>query len=496
MSSDELIAKGKAIAESGKYPPKPVAEKPPWLDEMEHWIDGLEPDEPMPLPPESDHATLFDELRDTLTRYVAFPDRHASAAVALWIVVTHALPAFECAPRLVLTSPEKRCAKSRLLDIIAGTCHKPLATVNASVAAVFRSIGNDHPPTLLVDECDALFGNKKSAEQNEDLRALLNAGHQRGRTALRCVGPMQVPTEFSTFAMAALAGIGAVPDTISDRAINITMRRRTSGEMVSQFRSRRDGPKLESLRERLAEWAGQHLDYLTDAEPEMPVEDRAADTWEPLISIADRAGGHWPVTARRACMALVGEADTADEERSYGVRLLTDIRGIFAENCVSFMPSLQLVNALKQIEESPWSDFDLTRSKLAHRLREFGIRTKHNAAGSARGYRVEDFWDAFARYTRQNPSEPSELQVKNGFASDGSDAPDSLTRKTRQNRQTRNPAPSGVLTGLTGSDGYRDGTEPSPCSDCGAPLLAIQSLLAGRCAECQLAANTEGETTT
>ena len=172
--------------------------------------------------------------------------------MTLWIAATHALPAFECAPRLVITSPEKRCGKTRLLDIITGTCHKPLATVNATVAAIFRSIGGAHPPTLVIDEADTLFGSKKNAENNEDFRALLNAGHQRGRPALRCVGPLQVPTEFSTFAMCAIAGIGTMPDTITDRAVNISMRRRASGETVAQFRSRRDGPILTALGDRLA----------------------------------------------------------------------------------------------------------------------------------------------------------------------------------------------------------------------------------------------------
>jgi len=36
------------------------------------------------------------------------------------------------------------------------------------------------------------------------------------------------------------------------------------------------------------------LAKLADAEPVMPLEDRAADVWEPLIAIADLAGGEWP----------------------------------------------------------------------------------------------------------------------------------------------------------------------------------------------------------
>ena len=43
-----------------------------------------------------------------------------------------------------------------------GTCHAPLITVNASPAAVYRAIGSDTPPTLLVDEADTIFGGKNA----------------------------------------------------------------------------------------------------------------------------------------------------------------------------------------------------------------------------------------------------------------------------------------------------------------------------------------------
>ena len=76
-----------------------------------------------------DGAQVLDELLAVLTKYVVLPDRHATAAVTLWIAATHALPAFDCAPRLIANSPDKRCGKTRLLDIIGGTCHQPLATV-------------------------------------------------------------------------------------------------------------------------------------------------------------------------------------------------------------------------------------------------------------------------------------------------------------------------------------------------------------------------------
>lgn len=383
-----------------------------------------------------DGAELLDDLRATLKRYVVLPDEHAAVAITLWIATTHALPAFEFAPRLVATSPDKRCGKTRLLDIIGGTCHKPLMTVNATVAAIFRSIARDHPPTLILDEADTIFGSKKVAEQNEDLRALLNAGHQRGRPALRCVGPNQVPTEFNTFCMAALAGIGAMPDTITDRAVNITMRRRTSGETVAQFRSRRDGPVLERLRKRLAAWAGDQAG-LSEAEPDMPVEDRAADTWEPLIAVADAAGAHWPQTARAACKALVDAADSADEDRSLAAKLLVDIKHVFTKRDVPFLPSGELVAELRGIEESPWNGFDLNPSKLAHRLREFKIKPGRDTTGSIRGYTVESLADAFERYTRQNSSDPSKIECYQQQQSDGAIASDGSTRQTERTRQDK-----------------------------------------------------------
>jgi hypothetical protein len=429
-------------------------------------------------------AELLEDLHSTLVQYVALPDHHSTVAVTLWTAATHALPAFEFAPRLVATSPEKRCGKTRLLDIVTGTCHKPLATVNATVAAIFRSINGEHPPTLVIDEADTIFGSKKTAENNEDLRALLNAGHQRGRPALRCVGPMQIPTEFNTFAMAALAGIGNMPDTITDRAINISMRRRASGEKVAQFRSRRDGPKLVLLRERLATWAAAHIDELKHAQPEMPVEDRAADTWEPLVAVADLAGGDWPYRARAACKALVDRAADADEDGSLSTKLLADIRAIFAERQTSFVATVDLVSSLCKLDEAPWGEFDMTARKLARRLKPFGVSSERNTTGSVRGYRLDVLKDAFARYLADDPSEASETLCELARPIDTSNPSDASIRQNEMIRQNETAVQTPFLTLLTDSDA------PPPkarirCS-CGAPLILDESITSGQCMECAM----------
>ncbi|MFE9100177.1 DUF3631 domain-containing protein [Actinomadura geliboluensis] len=342
-------------------------------------------------------AALLDGLRAALTRYVILPTPQAADAVTLWIAATHAQPAWPHAPRLVIRAPEKRCGKSRLLDVVEATCHAPFITVNSSPAAVYRSITDD-PPTLLVDEADTIFGAK--AEGNEDLRGLLNAGHQRNRPAKRYDANANRVESIPTFAMAALAGIGAMPDTIEDRAVVIRMRRRGPGETVAPFRHRRDRPPLRQLAADLAAWLRADLNTLEAAEPPMPVEDRAADTWEPLIVIADHAGAHWPERARAAVLALTADADD-NGQMSTRLRLLTDCRTAFGTDTA--LPTAVLLDRLKADPEAPWGDYGpngLTAMKLGTILREYEIRsdTIRFQTGQAKGYRRADFTDAWARY--------------------------------------------------------------------------------------------------
>ncbi len=191
--------------------------------------------------PPPDGARLLNQVSTALTRYVVLPSPEAITAVTLWIAASHAAPAWNTAARLVIRAPEKRCGKSRLLDVIEAVCHRPVMTVNASPAAIYRLIGiaEGDPPTVLIDEADTIFGPEAT---HEDLRGLLNAGHQRGRPALRWDVNTRTVEELETYAMVALAGIGRLPDTIEDRAVIIRMRRRARHETVQPYRVRCDAP--------------------------------------------------------------------------------------------------------------------------------------------------------------------------------------------------------------------------------------------------------------
>jgi hypothetical protein len=340
-----------------------------------------------------------------------FPDHESADAVTLWIATTHAQPAIHHATRLVVTSPQKRCGKSRLLDVIGATAHRPLMTVNTSAAVLFRSIEADDPPTIIVDEADTIFGRRSKVDGAEDLRGLFNAGFDRNRPVRRCVGPRQVPTEFPTFAMVALAGIGnVIPDTIKDRAVNIILHRRGPGEIVQPFRLRRDRPILMELHDQLQAWAAAHVAELRDAEPELPVEDRAADLWEPLVAVADVVGGDWPERARAAAQRFTADANNTVTESDMNLLLLSDIRDAFG--ACHQLSSARLVNWLRELPESPWDRFDLNQHDLARRVNTWGIRPDRVSIDGeqVRGYKRGWFEDAWRRYLGEH-------------ARDGDDAP-------------------------------------------------------------------------
>jgi hypothetical protein len=422
-------------------------------------------------------AELLDRLRGVLDRYVVLPTTEAGDAVALWIAATHVQPAWAHAPRLVIRAPEKRCGKSRLLDVVEGTCHRPLITVNASPAAVYRSLGTDDPPTLLIDEADTIFG-AKAEGANEDLRGLLNAGHQRNRPTIRYDASRNRVESIPTFAMAALAGIGAMPDTIEDRAVVIRMRRRAPGEVVAPYRARRDGPRLRDVALALHEWLRAYTGPLEAAEPGMPVEDRAADTWEPLIAVADLAGRDWPERARHACSVLTADHDAVTDV-PVRVRLLIDCRTAFGDDLA--LPTVVLLQRLAADVEAPWATFGkrgdgLSPITLGALLREYDIRSANIRFADgmqAKGYSRNDFVDAWERYcppvdgssgddVEGEPSRSSHTSQPRS-ARDGSPPWDGSTRPTTSTR------PGLTSSATTGTDGTAHPHSPI-CIRCRTPL--------------------------
>lgn len=344
----------------------------------------------------------LDDIERFLGRFVAYPSEHARTAHVLWIAHTHLMNAWDSTPRIAFLSQEPGSGKSRALEVSELLAPNTVQAVNVTPAYLFRKIGSeDGPPTVLYDEIDTVFGPK--AKENEEVRGLLNAGHRRGAVAGRCVvrGKSVFTEEISAYCAVALAGLGNLPDTILTRSVIIRMRRRAPGECVEPFRRRVHEYDGHALRDRLAAWAMRIEPDVTGAWPEMPigVVDRDADVWEALLAVADAAGAEWPTRARVAAVALVAESKQSTP--SLGIRLLADLRSIFAGR--EAMATDDIIKKLCEIEEAPWADMrgkPLDPRGLSSRLRGYGVKPATIRLGdkTPKGYTSADLHDAWSRY--------------------------------------------------------------------------------------------------
>ncbi|MGJ5754826.1 uncharacterized protein DUF3631 [Streptomyces puniciscabiei] len=370
------------------------------------------------MTPTIDGAALLDEVEAFHRRFNVFPTEAAYVAVALWDAHAHLLDCFDSTPRLAFLSPEPGSGKSRALEIVETLVPQPMTAVNASAAALFRSVSNPNGrPTILFDEIDTIFGPK--AGDNEELRGFLNAGHRRTGVTYRCIGDggNQTVQAFPSYAGVAVAGLGNLPDTIMTRSVIIRMRRRARNERIEPFRARIHEAEGHQLRDRLAQWAEHARGFVMGAWPDMPdgVTDRPADVWEPLLAVADAAGGAWPERARAACVTLVTASKTNDKG-SLGIRLLTDLRDHVMVG-IDRLPTVAILDRLNALDDAPWADLHgkpLDNRRLSKMLAEYMTAdtepiTSRNikTAGSVlKGYYAADLRDAWARYCPPPPESP------------------------------------------------------------------------------------------
>jgi hypothetical protein len=351
-----------------------------------------------PWPEAVDGDALLEELAQVYSRYLMLPDGGATL-LALWTLHTYVFDAFDVSPYLTVTSPQKRCGKSRVLMVASALCHAPLLASNATPAVMFRTVELAHP-TLLLDEGETFV------RDNEELRGIINSGHTR-RTAyvLRTVGEEHEPRRFSTWTPKMFAAIGNLPETIRDRSIILTMHRKKRGERVVKWRER-EVAQYADLPRRCVRWARDHAEALAQADPPVPelLNDRATDNWATLLAIADQAGEAWRQRAEKAITALTGGNEEDDDDNA-GLMLLADLRRFFTDTSAAEVASAPLVEWLLKREERPWAIYGkagkpLTQRHVATLLRPFGIRPKviRTSMGTPRGYTRDACAESFARY--------------------------------------------------------------------------------------------------
>jgi Protein of unknown function (DUF3631) len=352
-----------------------------------------------PWPEPVDGAELIADLEAYFARFAHAPAESILAA-SLWTLWTHTFDLFDIAPLLVLTSPTKRCGKTTMLKLIGSVAARRLFSSNLTGAVLFRMI-EKYKPTLLIDEADNF------ARFNDDLKGLLNAGHERMTAqATRTVGDDHDVRTFSTWAPKAFTAIGSLPDTIEDRSIRMVMLRKPADVRKDRARRKAIQAAADPLIRRAMRWAADNEIALRSMiEPELEaLHDRAADNWSPLIMIADLCGVR--DRAEAAAVALV-----SGEEAGIDELLLAHIREAFGNE--EWIATETLLHLLVDRDDAPWAKWwaDDLRSEgglkkasaaLARRIRKFDpdlkASQKRTAADRARGYDRAQFIDLWNRY--------------------------------------------------------------------------------------------------
>jgi len=377
---------------------------------------------------------LLSELESIYRQYTILPDG-AAVALSLWTLGTYCFDAFRIYPMINLSSPEKRCGKSTVMALLKALTNKSLLASNISPAAIYR-ITELCRPTLLIDEADTFL------KDNDELRGVVNSGHSKDTAfVIKCDGDQNVPKKFSTWTPKALAMIGELPDTLKDRSIVVSMRRKLPGETILKIPLNASDQFMD-VRRKCKRWAADNFEQLTKHVPTMPSRsnDREIDNWTPLFTIAGVCG--WEQVALDSMLSI----SPKDEDDSIKVVLLNDIKDIFDNRSVDSMYSEDLVNALVELNDRPWAEWrrgkQLTTNSLARLLKPFKIRPKQikRHTTNKNGYEFSAFKETFKRYLPP-PPDPTSTTLPASAGNSFSDIQTSTVTKEAGVEKQPEPAP-------------------------------------------------------
>jgi putative DNA primase/helicase len=339
---------------------------------------------------------LLQAVTNTIHKYVIC-NKHTAISAALWVAHTYLIDVIHCSPLAIITAPDKGCGKSTLLDVMADMVYQPVPTASISAAALYRTIEKYHP-TLLIDEVDSFLAG------DEAMRGIINCGHKRKAAyVMRCEGDNNEPKRFSTWSAKLLSGISAknLHPTITSRAIMLELRKKLPTETIAS--NRNNQAEYHAISRKLVRWSTDIKAQVAKSTTALPngLDDRQKDNWEPLLAIADIAGGRWSELARETAIAMSSQ----EENKSYKTELLEDIKSVFESRKIDRISTHDLIADLCADDEGNWATYnrgkEINPKQLATLLRGYGIISNTLRFGNqspAKGFERVQFLDVWARY--------------------------------------------------------------------------------------------------
>jgi hypothetical protein len=244
---------------------------------------------------------------------------------SLWVFWSYlvAYTFIEVSPYLAVTSPDKRCGKSRLLEVLEWIVCVGFLTSDISKSSFFRMV-EKYRPTLLIDELH------KALKARPDLLQPLLNGYSRNKRVVITNAETLEPEIFDIWGARVIAYLEELDDQLRDRAIEIRLERKPRKEKRARLRTTSPEYTHELCR-KLLRWARDNAEAVSDAPSiELDIDnDRAEDNWEWLIKIAgviDPDNG--ALRARQVALKKESEAVIAESESE---AVLAGIRRVHEE---------------------------------------------------------------------------------------------------------------------------------------------------------------------
>ncbi len=230
----------------------------------------------------SDDQALWENVKGAIQTFVSLEDPRQYDLLTGFVFGTYIQDqTFEIAPYLHLLGVPAS-GKSTLLRVLEHLCFHAHRCVSETSAVLFRTIEENYPCTLLLDEVGSYSG-----ELLNDVKSILNAGNELTAVVLRITGKdlNLKPKKFRCGGMKVFAGLKEFEKALSSRCIKITMQRTRTG----RFR-RKNKKQMENmtapLKSELERWREKNRDRpLFEDSTLFHGEDRVYDIFRALLTV-------------------------------------------------------------------------------------------------------------------------------------------------------------------------------------------------------------------
>jgi hypothetical protein len=324
-------------------------------------------------------------------------------------------------PRLFLTGPFNS-GKSTFLDAIQPLVQNPVRNAGQlSTTFAYRNdfraaVAEGMVPVTMVDETRHIFKENGKGGSQHPLYAIATEGYsKKGAPVKYQEKDMNVVYSCYQLAIFASRGNQSLPEDVIQRAITMPFSMKPEGMKLLSL----DDPTVSSHGEQCGVFlrtaiqsAEKQLRIIardTDWYEKEGFDNRAADIWIPLFTIAELAGGQWPSQVQ-AAYAELGARNSRNLPTTF--QLQVDVLSfINMTGCEpTHIPCREMVDYLSELGRQcyTWDSVPFTIRKFGLELRTAGVEGR--AVHGKRYYSVSDTWlknaDRLANPVVIDPEDP------------------------------------------------------------------------------------------